>query len=68
MILIAHTTGLNNYDGLILAYGYPYENYRLNKITLNGLFIWKVGLLYYYIFINFNAFTIYNNRLFIKLI
>ena len=45
------TTGLNNYNGLnALAYGYPYENYRLNKITPNGLFIWKVDFNYITIF------------------
>ena len=45
------TTGLSNYNGLnALAYGYPYENYRLNKITPNGLFIWKVDFDYLTIF------------------
>jgi hypothetical protein len=45
------TTGLSNYNGLnALAYGYPYENYRLNKITPNGLFIWKVDFDYITIF------------------
>ena len=33
---------LSNYNGLnALAYGYPYNNYNLNQITPNGLFIWK---------------------------
>jgi hypothetical protein len=45
------TVGLNNYNGLnALAYGYPYENYRLNKITPNGLFIWKLDFNYITVF------------------
>jgi hypothetical protein len=62
----AHKSGLNslNYDidysfcsnltannGLnVLAYGFPYENLRLDKITPNGLFIWKVDFDYITIF------------------
>jgi hypothetical protein len=65
----AHNSGLNslNYDidysfcsnlsannGLnVLAYGFPYENLRLNKITPNGLFIWKVDFNYITIFSKF---------------
>ncbi len=44
-------TSLSGNNGLnALAYGYPYENYRLNKITPNGLFIWKVDFNYITIF------------------
>ena len=33
---------LPNYNGLIvMALGYPYPNYNLNKVTPNGLFLWK---------------------------
>ena len=47
----AFTTNFSNFNGLnALAYGYPYENYRLNKITPNGLFIWKVDFDYFTIF------------------
>ena len=38
-------TGVGNlsvYNGLnAMAYGYPYNNYNLNKITPNNMFIWK---------------------------
>ena len=48
-------TGLSGDNGLnALAYGYPYENLRLNKITPNGLFIWKV---------DFNYITIFSHRI-----
>ena len=44
-------TSLTKNNGLnALAYGYPYENLRLNKITPNGLFIWKVDFDYITIF------------------
>jgi len=47
----AFTSNFSNFNGLnALAYGYPYENYRLNKITPNGLFIWKVDFNYLTIF------------------
>ena len=42
---------LSNYNGLnAFAYGWPYQNYNLNQITTNGLFIWKY---------NFNCMTIF---------
>ena len=47
-------TGLGNlpsYNGLnAVALGYPYPNYNLNKVTPNGVFIWKNS---------FNYLTIY---------
>jgi len=47
-------TGLGTlaaYNGLnALAYGYPYQNYNLNQITPNGLFIWKYTFNYITIF------------------
>ncbi len=56
-----YTTALNNYNGLnALAYGYQYENYKLNKITPNGLSFGKLIELYYYIFNSFNTFTMCN--------
>jgi len=42
---------LSNYNGLnALAYGFPYNNYNLNQITPNGLFIWKYTFNYMTIF------------------
>jgi len=42
---------LSNYNGLnALAYGFPYDNYNLNQITPNGLFIWKYTFDYMTIF------------------
>ena len=33
---------LPTYNGLnAVAYGFPYDNFNLNKVTPNGLFIWK---------------------------
>jgi hypothetical protein len=45
---LSANNGLN-----VLAYGFPYENLRLNKITPNGLFIWKVDFNYITIFSKF---------------
>ena len=42
---LSANNGLN-----VLAYGYPYENLKLNKITPNGVFIWKVDFNYITIF------------------
>ncbi len=43
--------GLNHYYCLnTLTYGYPYKNYRLNKITPNGLFILKLDFKYVTVF------------------
>jgi hypothetical protein len=42
---------LSNFNGLnALAYGFPYDNYNLNQITPNGLFIWKYTFDYMTIF------------------
>ena len=42
---------LSTYNGLnVMAYGYPYNNYNLNQVTPNGLFIWKNGFNYLTIF------------------
>ena len=42
---------LSNFNGLnALAYGFPYNNYNLNQITPNGLFIWKYTFDYITIF------------------
>ena len=42
---------LSNFNGLnALAYGFPYNNYNLNQITPNGLFIWKYTFDYMTIF------------------
>ena len=42
---------LSKYNGLnAMAYGYPYNNYDLNQVTPNGLFIWKNGFNYLTIF------------------
>ena len=42
---------LSNFNGLnALAYGFPYDNYKLNQITPNGLFIWKYTFDYITIF------------------
>ena len=42
---------LSGYNGLnALAYGFPYQNYNLDKITPNGLFIWKYTFNYMTIF------------------
>ena len=42
---------LTAYNGLnALAYGFPYNNYNLNQITPNGLFIWKYTFNYMTIF------------------
>jgi hypothetical protein len=42
---------LSGYNGLnALAYGFPYQNYNLDKITPNGFFIWKYTFNYMTIF------------------
>jgi hypothetical protein len=47
----SYAVSLTNFNELnVIAYGYPYENMRLDKITPNGLFIWKVDFNYVTIF------------------